>query len=153
MSCDQETALNNLRTFNYAFLINSTTIGRSSGNNIKFYSEDKPNNPTYEDYKLRRKTEILQYNTDNNHTNKKKISSIMKGNNYNRLSNKSSQNYFYTNSNINNYPKINNTLILTNNNNNTCSSLNTLLKSTRNSNVPSYDFLYYNTDIPYHKNI
>ena len=67
MSCDQETTLNNLRTFNYAFIINTTTVGRSSGNNVPFYSEDQPNNPTYEDYKLRRKSEILQYKRNSNH--------------------------------------------------------------------------------------
>ena len=121
MSCDQETALNNLRTFNYSFLINSTIIGRSTGNNVKFYSNDEPTNPTYEEYKLRRKSEILQYNNNNNnYTKKKKISSILKNENFNKKNN--------------------------------C-SLNSLLKSTRNSNVPSYGFLYYNTNIPYYKNI
>ena len=158
MACSQETSLNNVRTFNYLFPINSTISGRDTGNNIQFYSINNPSNPTYDEYKLRRKSEVLQYNNirSNNLSNsiskKQNYSNIMKGNNQHKLKQNSSQSYTFTNSNISNYNRKNNTLILTNRNNK-CSSLNTLIKSSRNSNVPSYDFLYYNIDIPYNSSL
>lgn len=158
MACSQETSLNNVRTFNYLFPINSTISGRDTGNNIQFYSINNPSNPTYDEYKLRRKSEVLQYNNirSNNLSNsiskKQNYSNIMKGNNQHKLKQNSSQSYTFTNSNISNYNRKNNTLILTNRNQ-TCSNLNTLIKSSRNSNVPSYDFLYYNIDIPYNSSL
>ena len=159
MACTQQTALNNLRTFNYSFPINSSINGRGIGNNIQFYSINNPNNPTYDEYKLRRKAEILQYNNihSNNVSNtlskKQKYSNIMKGNSHHKLRQNSTQTYFSTNSNTSNYNRVNNTLILTNSKNETCSKLDSLIKSSRNSNVPSYDFFYYNTEIPYHSSL
>ena len=158
MACSQETSLNNVRTFNYLFPINSTISGRDTGNNIQFYSINNPSNPTYDEYKLRRKSEVLQYNNirSNNLSNsiskKQNYSNIMKGNNQHKLKQNSSQSYTFTNSNISNYNRKNNTLILTNRNNK-CSSLNTLIKSSRNSTVPSSDVLYYNIDIPYNSSL
>ena len=134
MSCDPSVALTALRTTKYSLNIDPSTftiVGRSSGNNINF------NDYSYEERKMRRKAEVLK------HTYRKNL--ILNNN----ITQNSSQNIFSTNNNINNYTRVNNTLILTKSNGEICDNNRIIRKSARNSGVPSNELLFLDSDIPF----
>ena len=141
MSCDPSIALTALRTTKYNLNVDPSTftiVGRSSGNNINF------NDYSYEERKMRRKAEVLQYTSRKN---------LILNNNNSNITQTSSQNIFSTNNNINNYTRINNTLILTNSNGEICNSNRIIRKSARNSGVPSNDLLFLNSSIPFNTSL
>ena len=149
--CDQQTALDELRVLKTRLNVEITTDGRETGQNITFYSEDNPTAPTYEEYKLRRKAEILKYDKKNGNSfsTKHKYSMIMQGKIKNNLSRSGNKTFILTQSNKNNYTRSNGTLILTNSKG-VCTSGSVKLPGT-NSNIPvSNDELFYlDDDVPY----
>ena len=141
MSCDPSIALTALRTTKYSLNVDPSTftiVGRSSGNNINF------NEYSYEERKMRRKAEVLKYTSRKN---------LILNNNNSNITQASSQNIFSTNNNINNYTRINNTLILTNSNGEICDSNRIIRKSARNSGVPSNDLLFLDSSIPFNTSL
>tara|TARA_X000000950_G_C13896882_1_gene653200 strand:- start:109 stop:585 length:477 start_codon:yes stop_codon:yes gene_type:complete len=154
MSCDQDTALNTLRTTKYALNVDTslfTTTGRSSGNNIIFKSNNNPNAPTYEEYKMRRKAEVLKYKNSNNENNNNKFSyaNIARGNGTVKIKQNSTQNFILTDANINNLTRRNNSLILTSSSREICNFNRKIFKSARNSGVPSNDLLFEDVNVPF----
>ena len=155
MSCEQDTALNTLRTTKYALNVDTslfTTVGRSSGNNIIFKSNENPDAPTYDEYKMRRKAEVLKYNnniSDNNNSNKMNYANIVRGNTAINLKQNSTQNFIVTNPNTNNLTRRNNSLIFTNSSGQTCDFNKKIFKSARNSGVPSNDLLFEDVNVPF----
>lgn len=154
--CDQETALSALRTINTTLDVEITTSGRDTGNNITFYSEDNPTAPTYDDYKMRRKAEVLKYsnNKSNNLTKNGIYSQIAKGNGKYRLSSSGNKNFILTQNNKNNYTRNGNTLLFTNGSSTTCNTKK-IPKPGTNSNIPSSfnEYFYLDNTVPYFSNI
>ena len=154
MSCDQDTALNILRTTKYALNVDTslfTTAGRSTGNNIIFKSNNNPNAPTYEEYKMRRKAEVLKYknNINENNNNKFNYANIARGNGNVKIKQNSTQNFILTDANTNNLTRRNNSLILTSSSGEICNFNRKIFKSARNSGVPSNDILFEDVNVPF----
>ena len=154
--CDQQTALESLRVLKTRLEVEFTTDGRETGQNITFRSEDNPDAPTYEDYKLRRKAEVLKYNKNHGNTlsKKQKYSMIMTGKNKNKLPRTGNKTFILTQPNKNNYIRSNGTLILTNSSGGTCTTGNVKLPGT-NSDIPaSNDELFFlDEDVPYNSKL
>ena len=107
--CDSKLihALTSLRQLNTQFTINDTPYnsGRSTGNNVLFYSTSNPSYPTYSEYKMRRKAEVLKYKQRDTggFTKKQYFSQLAKGYINRRNSNFAIQNASYTDPNPYNY--------------------------------------------------
>ncbi len=154
--CNAKTALSNLRVTKYANNIDPslfTTIGRETGENIDFTKN------TYDEYKMRRKSEVLQYNKQKNDsytTKKNKYSQIMKGKGSHKLKQTASKNFFFTTpyrgSNLQ-LSNNNNSLLLTKKDGSECENIDLKEKSARNSDVPSNDMLKHDTSVDFHTSL
>ena len=107
---------------------------------------------TLEDYAMRRKSEVLQYNSlQNNLTKKQRWAKISRG----ELGYKKSwayQTFDYTNANSNNLPLVNNTLIYQNSNGE-CNESKIVKTLTTASNVPGKPmYLYLDPSVPLNTN-
>lgn len=107
---------------------------------------------TADDYKMRRKAEVLQYNSSNNNfTKKQKWAKLNRG----ELGYKKSwayQTFEYTNPNSNNLPLVNNTLIFQNTDG-VCNEPKIVKTLTSASNVPGKSmYLYLDPSVPLNSN-
>ena len=150
--CDQSEALEEIRQIKTRITPPKiTTIGRESGQNISFYSDSNPTVPTYDDYKMRRKAEVLKHKRKgvSKINSKQRYSMIMQGKIKNNLSQTGSQTYLSTSSNNKGYQRSGNTLILTDSSGKSCNT-DILLTETTRSDVPGKSkLLYLDTSISY----
>ena len=127
--------------------ITQNIVGRTTGSNIDF------TNNTYEELKMRRKAEILQYKKKDtqNITKKQKFAEIAKGNIGKRNSVATA-----TNPNPLNYQISGGSLIVPSTyNNNVCNNTNIVYVNASRSNVPSSygEFLYLDPSIKFYSTL
>ena len=149
--CDQQTALDELRVLKTRLDVEITTDGRETGQNITFRSKDNPDAPTYEDYKMRRKAEVLKYNSHGRTFSKKqKQSMLVRGRNKYNLPNTGNKTFIMTQSNKKNYIRSNGSLILTNSSGSICTRGQKMFPGT-NSDIPvsNNELFYIDDDVPY----
>lgn len=101
-----------------------------------------------DDYKMRKKAEVLQYNKiQNNFTKKQRWAMLNRGELGNKKSN-ALQTFNYTNPNVNNYELVGNTLILSNSQGE-CNETKIVKTLSTASNVPGKPmYLYLDPNIP-----
>ena len=160
IDCDSKLihALTSLRQLNTSFDTNLTPniVGRASGNNVQFNSSENPSLPTYSEYKMRRKANVLQYKnaTTSGLTKKQYFSKLVRGQINPRKSNQAVQNETYTDPNPNNFTLVNNTLVVSSSTDDNSNCLNTSIDytPTSNSDVPSSygEFLYLDPSIQFY---